>query len=307
MDILHPNMALPCNSRLVYSREELFALKTNVGTQHNVPAELRRKFRGCKAGAKLKAAQRRFKPAIPSILMGNVNSLPNKMDELLALNNQRSYRECSLYIFTETWLTDVVPDANVDLPGFTTVRADRDTNACGKSRGGGVIIYVNKRWCCPGHVSVKKVLCCKDLELLAVSLRPYYLPRELSHVIVLCVYIPPSADASAACEKIHTVTARLQTRHPDAFMVISGDFNHATLDSTLASFHQAVDCPTRHNRTIDLLYANVKDAYRASPSPHSEGLTTIWYTYSRSTPPWSRGCLEPHVPSGSGHLRQRML
>ena len=199
--------------------------------------------------------------------MGNVNSLPNKIDELSALNNQRIYRESSLYIFTETWLTHLIPDASVDLPGFTAVRADRDTKACGKSKGGGLIMYINNCWCNPGHVTVKKVLCCRDLELLAVSLRPYYLPREFSHVIALCVYIPPSADAATACEKIHTVTARLQTQHPEALVIISGDFNHASLDSTLAAFHQAVDCPTRNNRTIDLLYINVRDAYRSTPFP----------------------------------------
>ena len=50
-------------------------------------------------------------------------------------------------------------------------------------------------------------------------------------------------------------------------MIISGDFNHATLDSTLAVFHQVVDCSTRNNRTIDLLYVYVRDAYRANPLP----------------------------------------
>uniref|UniRef100_A0A665T724 Reverse transcriptase domain-containing protein n=1 Tax=Echeneis naucrates TaxID=173247 RepID=A0A665T724_ECHNA len=263
----------PGASHFFYSREELLGLKTtaHAGIRHHIPAELRRRYRGCKAGAKLKAKladnRRRFKPSIPSIIMGNVNSLPNKIDELSALNNQRTYRESSLYIFTETWLNHLVPDANVDLPGFTVVRADRDANACGKSRGGGLIIYINHRWCSPGHVTVKEVLCCPDLELLAVSLRPYYIPREFSHVIALCVYIPPSADAAVACEKIHTVTARLQTQHPEAFIIISGDFNHATLDSTLAAFYQAVDCPTRNNKTIDLLYTNVRDAYRATPLP----------------------------------------
>ena len=28
-----------------------------------------------------------------------------------------------------------------------------------------------------------------------------------------------------------------------------------------------MDCPTRNNRTIDLLYANVRDAYRVTPFP----------------------------------------
>ena len=83
----------------------------------------------------------------------------------------------------------------------------------------------------------------------------------------VCVYIPLRADAANACEKIRSVTARLQTHHPKAFMIISGDFNHATLDSTLAVFHQVVDCPTRNNRTINLLYANVRDAYRVTPLP----------------------------------------
>ncbi|KAI3352787.1 hypothetical protein L3Q82_019365, partial [Scortum barcoo] len=57
----------------------------------------------------------------------SVHTLPNKIDELSALNNQRIYRESSLFIFTETWLNHLVPDANVDLLGFTAVRADRDT------------------------------------------------------------------------------------------------------------------------------------------------------------------------------------
>ena len=200
--------------------------------------------------------------------MGNVNSLPNKIDELAALTkNVKTFRECSLLCFSETWLTASIPDANMELPDFTTVRADRDTRACGKRKGGGLALYVNKRWCNPGHVNIKISHCCRDIELLAVSLRPYYLPREFSHAIVLAVYIPPRADAESACDVIHSAVARLQTQHPEALVLISGDFNHATLDKTLANFHQYVDCNTRGNRTLDLLYANVKDAYSATPLP----------------------------------------
>ena len=42
---------------------------------------------------------------------------------------------------------------------------------------------------------------------------------------------------------------------------------NVTLDSTLPAFHQFVSCPTRKNRTIDLMYANVRDAYKATPLP----------------------------------------
>ncbi|KAI4894024.1 hypothetical protein NFI96_002878 [Prochilodus magdalenae] len=110
---------------------------------------------------------------------------------------------------------------------------------------------------------IAEVICCRDIGLLAVSLRPYYMLRELSHANV---DIALRADVQVACDIIHSIAA-LQTKHPDAFYVISGDFNHATLDSTLSAFFQFVDCPTRKNRTTDLLYAKVRDAYRATPLP----------------------------------------
>lgn len=50
-------------------------------------------------------------------------------------------------------------------------------------------------------------LCNSDIELLAVGLRPYYLPREFTSAIVITVYIPPSADAEAATDIIHTTVS----------------------------------------------------------------------------------------------------
>ena len=50
----------------------------------------------------------------------------------------------------------------------------------------------------------------------------------------IIVYIPPWAGANAACDIIHETVARLQARHPDVFILISGDFNHVTLTSHLA-------------------------------------------------------------------------
>ncbi|XP_051811986.1 uncharacterized protein LOC127536225 [Acanthochromis polyacanthus] len=129
-------------------------------------------------------------------------------------------------------------------------------------------MYVNERWCNAGHISVKQWLCTKDVELLAVSLRPFYLPWEFSHVIAVTVYTPPpSADAAAACELIHSEVSQLQTSHPQSLNIISGDFNHASLSATLPTFTQYVTCQTRDNKTLDLLYANIKDAYSSSPLP----------------------------------------
>ena len=261
-------MDIPVGRR-VYSREELFSLKrSKSGGYHPIPAEIKRCSRGCRAGAKVKARKWRYKPFLPSVIMGNVNSLPNKSDELeILVKTQKVYRECSLMCFTETWLNPNISDSCVELPGFTLIRMDRDTKASGKKKGGGLALFVNQRWCNPSHITLKVKMCCPDIELLAVGMRPYYVPREFSHIITILVYIPPKATAEVSCEVLHETVARIQTKHPEALVLISGDFNHVKLSSHLTGFTQFVNCPTRESKTLDLLYANVKDAYRATALP----------------------------------------
>lgn len=83
--------------------------------------------------------KKRFKPTLPTIITGNVRSICNKMDELAALKrHQREYRECSMMLFTETWLTELTLDSNVTLKGFELIRADR-TQESGKRKGGGLL------------------------------------------------------------------------------------------------------------------------------------------------------------------------
>ncbi|KAI4888527.1 hypothetical protein NFI96_008530 [Prochilodus magdalenae] len=215
----------------VYTRDQLIALKpAGMDTRTaNIPEELwRQTHRGCSGGAKQRMGKSRAKRQRLMEKKGYKPRLPT-----LIMGN--------------------------------TVRADRDCTESGKRKGGGLAVLVNNRWCSPGHITVKERICCPDIELLAVGLRPYYL--EFSHVVVVAVYIPPSANPTSACDVIHSTIARLQTQHPTAFIAISGDFNHVTMARTLPNFTQYVDCPTREERTLDLLYANVKDAYSCSPLP----------------------------------------
>lgn len=73
----------------------------------------------------------------------------------------------------------------------------------------------------------------------------------------------------SACQHdvIHGAVAELQTSHPSALIAISREFNHVNLDKTLTTFPQYVDCPTRQGKRLDLLYANIMDAYNSSPLP----------------------------------------
>lgn len=178
------------------------------------------------------------------------------------------YRESSNVCLTETWLTNNMPDSLISFTGFRTIRADRDTTASGKQEGGGLILLANNKWCNPTHAIIKEQICNKDIELLAVSLRPYYLPREFTVVVAIVVYIPPSAKAEAACDVVRSTIARLQDRYPDAFIFMSGDFNHVSLSKTLPTFKQFVECTTSGDKTLDLLYASVKNAYKCTALPH---------------------------------------
>lgn len=68
--------------------------------------------------------------------------------------------------------------------------------------------------------------------------------------------------------ELYNAISQLQTAHPDAFFIVAGDFNKASLKSVLPQFHQHVKYATRGNNTLDLLYTNIKNALIAAPLPH---------------------------------------
>jgi len=145
---------------------------------------------------------------------------------------------------------------------------------------------VDEKWCNSGHITVKEQSCTADIELLAVSMRPNYLPREFSHVIVVAAYVPPSANAEAACDVIHSATSRLLTQHPNALLLLSGDFNHAPPSSTLPTFPQYVTCPTRDNKT-SCMPTPRRHIHHPLFLPWAD-LTTTWCTSCLCTPPLHR-------------------
>ncbi|XP_039612199.1 uncharacterized protein LOC120531135 [Polypterus senegalus] len=57
-------------------------------------------------------------------------------------------------------------------------------------------------------------------------------------------------------------TSTLRKFHSDPAVIICGDFSHVTLEGTMTNFHQFVTGSTRGNNKLDLLYSNVKDAFK---------------------------------------------
>ncbi len=228
----------------------------------------RKKHCGKRAGIRNRLRKRAHSPPLPSILLANVQSLDNKMDDLRArISFQRDIRDCNIICLTETWLIpSVLDNAVTPSDNFSVLRMDRTAEA-GKTKGGGVCFFINKKWCDPRNISILSRSSSPHLEHLSIICRPFYLPREFSSTVVTAVYIPPQADSSLALSKLHDELSGYINIHPDAACIVAGDFNKANLKKVIPNFHQHISCPTRGLNTLDHCYTQFKNAYKAHSLP----------------------------------------
>ena len=200
--IMHSGKASPI---IIYDREQLLSIGLTVKNTFSpppttnkgvlpwrglpaVPGTRRRgrRKRGSRAGVLVRLRKRENRPPLPSILLANVQSLDNKLDELRSrMAFQRDIKFCNVMVFTETWLDPSIPDSAIVPEGVSIHRQDRTTNS-GKSKGGGVCFMVNNLWC--SDVRIISSGCTPDLEHLMIRCRPYYIPREFTSVILTAVY-----------------------------------------------------------------------------------------------------------------------
>ncbi|KAK1806255.1 hypothetical protein P4O66_000131 [Electrophorus voltai] len=228
----------------------------------------RKRPQGKRAGVSNRLRARAHRAPLPSILLANVQSLDNKLDDLRArIKFQRDIRDCNLLCFTESWLNPAVPNHAIQPAEFFSVhRMDRTADS-GKSRGGGVCVMVNNSWCNNANVVTLACSCSPNLELLALKLRPFYLPREFTSVIINTVYIPPQANMDTALCELHEALTQFQAQHRDTALIVVGDFNSANLKRAVPNLYQHVTFLTRGNRTLDHCYTPYKDSYKALAHP----------------------------------------
>ena len=166
----------------------------------------KRRKRGKRGGVKRRMRRNKTKLPLPSMIVSNVRSInpksPNhNFDELLANCRfyKRIYRRLLTLFFSETWFMDKVTNESVEIVGFgEPYRTDRDSGQTGKERGGDVCLYVSEKFCDRASVTVKQRMCTPELELIFVSLRPRYLPREFGRIFVSVVYAAVYDSTSAA-------------------------------------------------------------------------------------------------------------
>ena len=175
--------------------------------------------KGRRSGTFARFRRRPYRPPLPALLLSNVRSLRHKMDELqLMIQTDKDYSDCSAICLTETWLEQSVPDQAVTLPGFTLHRSDRSSKLSGKAKGGGVCIMINERWC-TNYTELTHVGS-PHLEYLTVKCRPSFLPREFASIIMICVYIPPEANANTTKAELANYVSSVENSHPDTAIIL---------------------------------------------------------------------------------------
>ena len=122
---------------------------------------------------------------------------------------------------------------------------------------------INNNWCSQSQATHS--YCSPHVEALTVICRPLYLPREITVVIIMAVYIPPDANVSIALNYLHGAISKQQQALPDGVHIVAGDFTRACLKAVLPKFIQYVKCATRKSRILDHVYCNIRHAYRAVP------------------------------------------
>ena len=66
-------------------------------------------------------------------------------------------------------------------------------------------MFVNERWCNSGHITVKEQICSEDINILAVSMRPY-----CNNHLQLFTQIRKSTNAKHALMFMYRYGSRLQ-------------------------------------------------------------------------------------------------
>lgn len=155
---------------------------------------------------------------VPTVILANVQSFRNKVDEVQAnVKFLTEYKCACLLTFMETWQKEQDQLSDLEIDGFgIPFRVDIDPMVTGESVK--VCLYVNKSWC--NMVVVRETLCTPDIELISVSLRPFYLPREFPQIFVSAVYIHPRADMAMATWAMANMVNQLQGISSDGKVLV---------------------------------------------------------------------------------------
>ena len=166
---------------------------------------------------------------IPDIHSKSFWKLKYLVEEFLNKINKR----IPFLALTETWLKSHIKDAQIAIPQYQIVRADRE----GRERGG-ALLYIHEDF----TIIDEQIFDNNTCEMAVCTLKP-------SNIIVASIYRPPDATDEKFSEMMHClqeyINQATSTQHLDT--IIMGDFNLPCIsweDITIQKGHSKVttDC-----------------------------------------------------------------
>ena len=177
-------------------------------------------------------------------------------EEILKLNN------VEVAVFTETWLSNETAER---LPFKEYQKFHLCRKKTGKSSGGVSIFVKNNLPATRVNLQVPN-----NLECIWVSIRPTWLPRSVSNIVVCGLYYPGTGSDYAPPQEdiifhITTTVQYLKRKYSNPHFLIMGDFNYLPTRSlcSTCNLKQEVKIPTRGDAILDLILTNNKsDLYQ---------------------------------------------
>ena len=188
----------------------------------------------------------------------NVRSLWNKIDMIKTTFNKFNI---DIITFSETWLTDLIPNELIDINGYELFRNDRKWNETGIAnikKGGGVCIYLKKDF-------IFKTDHIPDLETSNLDIECQYLEivfKNQKNVLIVNIYRPPQGNINNFVKHLDQTLEKIDKSKLD--VILLGNMN--------VDFHKNSDTHTKRvnsfisqNGLVKLIsdttrYGNIKNS-----------------------------------------------
>lgn len=187
------------------------------------------------------------------LISWNIQSLPNKFDELKFIVSKKS-SQIDVLILVESHLNNTIQNNAIQIEGYSIQRKDRINK-----KGGGLLTYTNNRLLCNGRTDLENV----NLEIMWLEIKTC---QQSPTILLGQVYRPPSTDATTDNLLLENINCAASEDKP---IWIMGDIN-IDLSSkqnlkhkfykrlTTLGFKQLISTATRipSNTCIDHIYTN---------------------------------------------------
>lgn len=171
------------------------------------------------------------------ILHLNVCSLLFKWEEL---NTTLLDGSIDVICLSETWLHTNVSNSLIPTPDFNIFRVDRktkDKTTTKAKRGGGLCIFVTKKFEVEFNDTCESVISNENLELMYIKINP---PHQ-KPIKVFLTYRPPSGNIPEALNSIKTVITKTVQRRGGEEILWLGDLNINILKSRSADTRKLLE------------------------------------------------------------------